>query len=159
MLAKSSYWPWWCDLLILRTRSRLVAIGRQVTPWFSFCCVRYLWKLFMVHNEWRRICVSVPPGPVFHAEFESVVYVRWKLILEILVRTDIGAKVAPIVVKSEKGIEVKILRQRHSEHMLDLCFCVKIHSNNKTNTSKTLPWALRTNNSSLLGSSTTIPSK
>ena len=70
--ASRGSWLWWCDLLMLRTRSRLIAIGRQVTPWFSFCCVRYLWRLFMIHNEWRRISVSVPPGPVFHAEFDSV---------------------------------------------------------------------------------------
>ena len=30
-------------------------------------------------------------------------------------------------------IEVKILRQEHSEYMLDLCVCVKNHNNNKTN--------------------------
>ena len=77
MLVQSSSWPWWCDLLRLRTLSRLIAIGRQVTPWFLFCCVRYLWRLFMIHNEWRRICVSVSPGPVFHAEFDSVAYMRW----------------------------------------------------------------------------------
>ena len=32
-------------------------------------------------------------------------------------------------------IEVNILRQQHSEHMLDLCVCVKNHTNKKTFTS------------------------
>ena len=56
----------------------------------------------MIHNEWRRICVSVPPGPVFHAEFDSVAYV----LLKILAQTDVCAKLAPIVVKSDKGINI-----------------------------------------------------
>ena len=58
----------------------------------------------MIHDERRRICVSVPPGPVFRSEFDSVAYVRLKWILQILARTDVGVKVAPIVVKSDKGI-------------------------------------------------------
>ena len=45
-------------------------------------------------------------------------------------------------------IEVKILRQQYSQSMLDLCVCVKNHSNKRTLASKKSPRALRTNNSS-----------
>ena len=45
----------------------------------------------------------------------------------------------------------------NSECVLDLCFCVKIYSNKKTQASKKSPRALRTNNSSLRKSFHTIP--
>ena len=61
------------------------------------------------------------------------------------------------IINEKFTIEVKILRQQHSERMLDLCVCVKSHSNKKTLTSKKLPRALITNNSSLSESYHTSP--
>ena len=36
-------------------------------------------------------------------------------------------------INEKSTIEVKILWQQHSKRMLDFCFCVKSHSNKKTN--------------------------
>ena len=53
-------------------------------------------------NGEKNVCVSSTPDQFFNAKFDSVAYVRWKLILKILERTDVGATVAPILVKSEQ---------------------------------------------------------
>ena len=47
-------------------------------------------------------------------------------------RTLLNELVTVETINEKITIEVKILRQQHSKRMLDLCFCVKSHSNKKT---------------------------
>ena len=78
--------------------------------------------------------------------------------LEILTLRTILNEVVTVERINEKfTIEVKIIRQQYSERTLDLCVCVKNHSNKRTLASKKSPRALRTNSSSLSESYHTRP--
>ena len=54
-------------------------------------------------------------------------------------RTIFNEVVTVEIINEKFTIEVNILWQQNSKRMLDLCFCVKSHSNKKTQTSKNRP--------------------
>ena len=75
-----------------------------MTPRFSVGSVGYLTLLFMNNNELQRISTRVLSKSVFNVKYYHATHVLPKLILRIRARHQVGAKVAHILGKSNKGI-------------------------------------------------------
>ena len=82
----------------------------------SISCVTYTWN--------PTVCRGSTVRHIYFSIYLSQIFTLRTLLNEVVTVERINETFC---------IEVKILRQQHSERMLDLCFCVKIHYNKKTN--------------------------